>query len=172
MEGQIPFLYGTHYSAPGYVLYYLVRQAPEYMLRLQSGRFDAPDRTFHSIKETWQGVLINPSDVKELIPEFYHGTGEFLTNSQGLTLGNKHSGDVINDVILPPWAKSPEDFVKKNREALESEYVSNHLHEWIDLIFGYAQLGQAAIDHDNGNITFFNFFLFFKHFFNFIVLYL
>jgi hypothetical protein len=30
-----PFLYGTHYSTPGYVLFYLVRVAPEYMLRLQ-----------------------------------------------------------------------------------------------------------------------------------------
>ena len=27
-----PFLYGTHYSAPGYVLYYLVRIMPEHML--------------------------------------------------------------------------------------------------------------------------------------------
>lgn len=27
------FLYGTHYSTPGYVLSYLVRVAPEYMLR-------------------------------------------------------------------------------------------------------------------------------------------
>ena len=153
MEGQIPFLYGTHYSAPGYVLYYLVRQAPEYMLRLQSGRFDASDRMFHSISETWQGVLINPSDVKELIPEFYNGTGEFLTNSQGLPLGTRNNGEPLNDVILPPWAKSPQDFVNKCREALESDYVSSHLHLWIDLIFGYAQVGQAAIDHDNGLLT-------------------
>jgi hypothetical protein len=29
------FLYGTHYSTPGYVLFFLVRQAPEYMLCLQ-----------------------------------------------------------------------------------------------------------------------------------------
>ena len=41
------FLYGTHYSTPGYVLYYLVRQAPEYILRLQNGKFDAPDRMFN-----------------------------------------------------------------------------------------------------------------------------
>ena len=41
-----PFLYGTHYSTPGYVLFYLVRQAPEYMLCLQNGKFDAPDRLF------------------------------------------------------------------------------------------------------------------------------
>lgn len=32
-----PFLYGTHYSAPGYVLYYLVRSMPEHMLCLQNG---------------------------------------------------------------------------------------------------------------------------------------
>ena len=31
------FLYGTHYSAPGYVLYYLVRMMPEHMLCLQNG---------------------------------------------------------------------------------------------------------------------------------------
>lgn len=33
-----PFLYGTHYSAAGYVLYYLVRSMPEHMLCLQNGK--------------------------------------------------------------------------------------------------------------------------------------
>jgi factor associated with neutral sphingomyelinase activation len=32
-----PFMYGTHYSAPGYVLYYLLRVLPEHMLCLQNG---------------------------------------------------------------------------------------------------------------------------------------
>lgn len=43
----------------------------------------------------------------------------------------------VDDVILPPWAKSPEDFISIHRRALESEYVSMNLHNWIDLIFGY-----------------------------------
>jgi len=40
--------------------------------------------------------------------------------------------------------------VSKLQEALESEYVSQHLHEWIDLIFGYKQRGKEAASADNG----------------------
>lgn len=46
----------------------------------------------------------------------------------------------VDDVILPPWAKSPEDFIAIHRRALESEYVSCHLNQWIDLIFGLVLL--------------------------------
>lgn len=44
--------------------------------------------------------------------------------------------DVPDTVKLPPWAENPVDFIQKHRMALESEHVSTHLHEWIDLIFG------------------------------------
>jgi len=43
-----------------------------------------------------------------------------------------------------------QEFVSKLREALESEYVSQHLHEWIDLIFGYKQRGKEAVLANNG----------------------
>lgn len=149
-EGMIPpFMYGTHYSTPGYALHYLVRVAPEHMLCLQAGKFDAPDRMFTSIEETWASVTSNPADLKELIPEFFNGTGEFLVNKDDLELGYKQSGERLGDVELPVWAKSPKDFIKKNVKALESSYVSNHIHEWIDLIFGYKQQGQAAVDANN-----------------------
>lgn len=46
--------------------------------------------------------------------------------------------------MLPPWAQSPHDFIRKHKEALESEYVSQHIHHWIDLIFGYKQRGKEA----------------------------
>ena len=84
-----------------------------------------------------------------MIPEFYY-CPEFLTNLSGLDLGETQRGDIVHDVGLPPWAKNdPNLFIKKHREALESPYVSKHLHEWIDLIFGYKQRGQAAIDAQN-----------------------
>jgi factor associated with neutral sphingomyelinase activation len=143
------FLYGTHYSAPGYVLYYLVRAAPEYLLCLQNGKFDQPNRLFHKISRTWENVNTDHADVKELIPEFYQPPGDFLLNLQNLDLGVRTDGVRVNDVILPPWAKSAEDFTTKLQAALECDYVSSHLHHWIDLFFGYKQRGEEALKADN-----------------------
>lgn len=72
-----PFLYGTHYSCPGYVMYWLVRAAPGHLLRLQNGRFDVADRMFYSIPDSWDSVTSNPADVKELIPEFFLSNGRY-----------------------------------------------------------------------------------------------
>jgi hypothetical protein len=145
-----PFMYGTHYSVPGYVLFFVVRQAPEYMLRLQNGKFDAPDRMFNSVQEAWSSVNSNPADLKELIPEFYEGTGDFLRNMFDLDMGIRQSNSKkVDDVVLPPWASSPRDFVSKCRQALECDYVSAHLHEWIDLIFGSKQKGDNALAANN-----------------------
>ncbi|XP_069839468.1 neurobeachin-like protein 1 isoform X4 [Dendropsophus ebraccatus] len=142
------FHYGTHYSNAAGVMHYLIRVEPFTTLhiQLQSGRFDCADRQFHSIPATWQALMDTPNDVKELIPEFFYFP-EFLENKNGFDLGRLQiSKESVNDVILPKWAKSPEDFIRKHRKALESEYVSAHLHEWIDLIFGYKQRGPAAVE--------------------------
>lgn len=98
-----PFLYGTHYSTPGYVLYFLVRKVPEYMLCLQSGKFDTPDRLFRSIKVTWDGCVTNHTDVKELIPEFFDcklPADEWLQNGKHLDLGTTQKFDRVDDVEL------------------------------------------------------------------------
>uniref|UniRef100_A0A665U0G1 Neurobeachin-like protein 2 n=1 Tax=Echeneis naucrates TaxID=173247 RepID=A0A665U0G1_ECHNA len=142
------FHYGTHYSNAAGVMHYLIRVEPftSLHIQLQSGRFDCADRQFHSIPATWQTLMDNPNDVKELIPEFFYFP-EFLENQNGFDLGCLQiSKERVNDVILPKWAKTPEDFIYKHRKALESEYVSAHLHEWIDLIFGYKQRGPAAVE--------------------------
>ena len=152
-----PFLYGTHYSTPGYVLFYLVRQAPEYMLCLQNGKFDAPDRLFKSVAETWQSCLTNHADLKELIPSFYEtniDASEWLRNLKLLDLGTTQRGARVSDVVLPPWADDANDFVEKNRRALECDYVSSRLHEWIDLVFGYKQKGKQAIEANNRKLVF------------------
>ncbi|XP_029048246.1 protein FAN-like isoform X1 [Osmia bicornis bicornis] len=145
------FLYGSHYSAPGFVLFYLVRKYPQYMLCLQNGRFDHPDRMFNSVADVWKNVLVNMSDFKELIPEFYdtNNGGDFLVNSYGIDFGYRHDGTKIGDVQLPPWANGPAHFIQVLRNALESDYVSQNLHHWIDLIFGYKQRGVEADKADN-----------------------
>uniref|UniRef100_A0A5F8H4S1 Neurobeachin like 1 n=1 Tax=Monodelphis domestica TaxID=13616 RepID=A0A5F8H4S1_MONDO len=142
------FHYGTHYSNPAGVMHYLIRVEPFTTLhiQLQSGRFDCADRQFYSIPATWQALMDNPYDVKELIPEFFYFP-EFLENQNHFNLGRLQiSKELVNDVVLPKWAKSAEDFIYKHRKALESEYVSAHLHEWIDLIFGYKQRGPDAVE--------------------------
>lgn len=145
------FMYGSHYSSAGVILHYLVRQEPFTSLNisLQGGRLDCPDRLFFNVKYSWDGCNRSMSDVKELIPEFFCFP-EFLINSNNVPLGELQDDlGVVDDVVLPKWAQTPFDFVQKNREALESDYVSEHLHEWIDLVFGSKQTGQAAIDAHN-----------------------
>ncbi|KAL1782504.1 neurobeachin 2 isoform X2 [Sigmodon hispidus] len=140
------FHYGTHYSNAAGVMHYLIRVEPFTSLhvQLQSGRFDCSDRQFHSVAAAWQARLESPADVKELIPEFFYFP-DFLENQNGFDLGCLQlTNEKVGDVVLPPWASCPEDFIQQHRQALESEYVSSHLHEWIDLIFGYKQRGPAA----------------------------
>uniref|UniRef100_A0A286Y0J3 Neurobeachin-like protein 2 n=1 Tax=Cavia porcellus TaxID=10141 RepID=A0A286Y0J3_CAVPO len=140
------FHYGTHYSNAAGVMHYLIRVEPFTSLhvQLQSGRFDCSDRQFHSVAAAWQARMESPADVKELIPEFFYFP-DFLENQNGFDLGCLQlNNEKVGDVVLPPWASSPEDFIQQHRQALESEYVSAHLHEWIDLIFGYKQRGPAA----------------------------
>uniref|UniRef100_A0A8C4ZPY9 Neurobeachin-like 2 n=1 Tax=Gadus morhua TaxID=8049 RepID=A0A8C4ZPY9_GADMO len=150
------FHYGTHYSNPAGVMHYMIRMEPFTTLhvQLQSGRFDCADRQFHSVAAAWQARMESPADVKELIPEFFYFP-EFIENMNGFDLGCQQlSQDSVNNVLLPRWATSREDFIRKHRKALESEHVSSHLHEWIDLIFGFKQRGEEAEKALNGVIIF------------------
>ncbi|XP_059651515.1 BEACH domain-containing protein C2 [Cornus florida] len=144
------FHYGSHYSTAGTVLYYLVRVEPftTLSIQLQGGKFDHADRMFSDIPSTWNGVLEDMSDVKELVPELFY-LPEILTNGNTIDFGTTQLGEKLDSVRLPNWAENPVDFIHKHRMALESEHVSAHLHEWIDLIFGYKQRGKEAILANN-----------------------
>ena len=152
-EKSPPFHYGTHYSSAMIVTSYLIRLQPfvhSYLL-LQGGSFDHADRLFYSIEKAWLSASRdNMTDVRELIPEFFY-LPEFLSNQNGYDFGVRQgSGGAIDNVQLPPWAKGdPQIFIAKNREALESEYITQHLHQWIDLIFGHKQRGEAAFEATN-----------------------
>ncbi|TGZ78286.1 beach-domain-containing protein [Ascodesmis nigricans] len=150
---QPPFHYGTHFSSAMIVCSYLIRLQPfvQSYLILQGGAFDHADRLFHSIEKAWNSASRdNMADVRELIPEFFF-LPEFLVNSNNYNFGmRQNTNEQISDVILPPWAKGdPKVFIAKHREALESEYVSQHLNEWIDLVFGFKQRGEAAKEATN-----------------------
>ncbi|XP_042283215.1 lipopolysaccharide-responsive and beige-like anchor protein isoform X2 [Thunnus maccoyii] len=145
-DDQVPkFHYGTHYSTSSFTLMWLLRIEPftTFFLNFQGGKFDHADRTFSSVSRAWRNCQRDTSDVKELIPEFYY-LPEMFVNANTYNLGVMEDGTVVSDVELPPWAKTPEEFVRINRLALESEFVSCQLHQWIDLIFGYKQQGPEA----------------------------
>jgi len=59
-----------------------------------------------SIEKTFSNCLTSMSDFKELIPEFYMSNGEFLQNVHRINFGTRQDRQPVNDVELPPWAKS------------------------------------------------------------------
>ncbi|XP_044228580.1 WD repeat- and FYVE domain-containing protein 4 isoform X3 [Thunnus albacares] len=143
--------YCTHYSSAIIVASFLVRMEPfSHTFQALQGGFDIPERMFHSVKKEWESASRdNMGDVRELIPEFFY-LPDFLLNTNHIQLGCMEDGTALGDVELPPWAKDdPQEFIRIQREALESDYVSSHLHLWIDLIFGYRQRGPAAVESFN-----------------------
>ena len=131
-------LYRSHFSSMAAVSSYLIRVEPFTSLHilLQEGRFDVPGRLFSSVLKDWQNVTSEESDFRELIPEFF-SFPEFLLNNSHYDLGCKReTGEKVDDVVLPPWASSPWEFVSINRQALESDITSKTINKWIDLIFG------------------------------------
>lgn len=143
-----PFHYGTHFSTAATTAGYLIRLRPfdKLLMALQGGSFDLAERTFASIEKAWKSASeVSRGDVRELTPEFFY-LPNFLVNTNRFEFGSTQAGNKIDDVELPPWARGdPLVFVQKNREALESDYVSERLHHWIDLVFGYKQNGPEAV---------------------------
>jgi len=144
-----PYLYPSHYSTPGHVLYLLVRKIPEFMLRLQNDIFVPAERYLTSFEAAWDAYVNHGTEVKELTPEFYSLNPDFLINSEKIPLRSSLQGEAVDDVLLPAWAQDASSFLQNMRAGLESDYVSANLNSWIDLMFGYKQKGEEAITNDN-----------------------
>lgn len=86
----------------------------------------------------------------ECIPQFFSDPSVFkvffkLTCSLTIKMNKSYYlfqsiHDDLPDLNYPSWASSAEDFITKHRNALESPYVSERLHQWIDLTFGFRLL--------------------------------
>ncbi len=85
-----------------------------YYLNSHEETFDSPNQTFHSIPVSWQNCQRDSLDVKELIPEFF-SLPEMLTNCNNYQFGRTENGIEVDDVILPKWAQTSEDFIRINR---------------------------------------------------------
>ena len=144
MSPKERFLFGSFYSNPAFVLYFLLRRYPECHLRLHGGHFDHTARLFTSLKGAWEAVAESGSATMELIPEFY---SEF--ESANTWLRNLPTMTQVTEVRLPDWASSPTDFVIKMRCALESPVVSCKLNKWIDLVFGVKSRGREICFQNN-----------------------
>ena len=146
MPASERFLFGSFYSNPAFVIYFLIRKFPECHLRLHGGHYDHVARLFTSLRTAWEAVADTGSATMELIPEFYSefdNANAWLESSPAMTQ--------IPSVTLPTWASSSTDFVIKMRCALESAEVSKSLHKWIDLVFGVKSRGKQ-ICFDNSNL--------------------
>ena len=142
------FLFSSGYSNPSIVNQYLVRIEPftSMHVHMNDGHFDQKTRLFFSVSNSLDRIKEATSTYRELIPEFFYDPS-FLVSSSSLSDSAK---EVLDDVALPKWANnSAISFVNINAKALESQYVSEHINEWIDLIWGYKQKGEEAVKADN-----------------------
>ena len=148
-EGIKPYFFGSNYSNPYYVCYYLMRIFPftHIAIELQGSKFDQPDRLFLSVENSFFNSTTQKTDVRELIPEFFY-LPEIFLNINDLNMGQLENGEKVND-ISTPCHNNPYEFVQTMRSVLESNEVSNTIQNWIDLIFGSKARGKEAENANN-----------------------
>ena len=150
MNDNTPYFYGTHMSNPIYVSHYLTRSFPfsNIAIEMQGEGFDTADRLFFSIEVTFNMASSHKNDVREIIPEFFISP-EIFINLNDLNLGTLSEGNLVSDVIIPNWGKDSYYFIYIQRKILESDFVSEKISQWINLIFGYQSRGENAIKKYN-----------------------
>lgn len=75
---------------------------------------------FSSIKDSFNCVIEDISDVRELPPDFY-SFPEMYINKDKIKFGTMQNGHKVDNIVLPKWANNnPYLFVYYMRKAMES----------------------------------------------------
>jgi hypothetical protein len=117
--------YSHLYSTSREPAFYLAQQEP---FRSLHTSLWGEGRILCSVPAFWN-LILDGGTATELIPEFF-GAPEFFR---------------LN-VVLPKWSNSAFQFVILHRRILESSFVSAHIHQWIDLVFGYKQCDEQSLN--------------------------
>lgn len=122
------YIFGSSPSNPMLLAYYFLRIEPYTKLHLSihDGKFDDPDRMFVSLPE-YMEILYNSDEYKESTPEFFSFPEMFL-NLNSMPIGD-----------LKTQYENIFDLIYQFRKTLESDFVSYHLGNWIDMIWGVSQ---------------------------------
>ena len=137
-------------SNPATVLHYLFRLEPYtgWHRTMHDGRFDHMDRLFYAWSQAYRVALNHTGESRELVPEAYLCPEHFLRLERKAGTPTRTDGEVIDSVLVPPWAGDHGgviESIRVFRECLECDYVSQRLHLWIDLVFGVRQKGSLAV---------------------------
>ena len=141
---------GVFYSTYAFVSYFLIRQHPytEIHLEIQGGEFDNGDRLFigkkelSTLEEKYQELI----PALYTLPELYINTNNYLIGKFHKLINGEYVEEYVNDFILPKWAMNDQrKLILYFKKLFESKNISQNLHSWIDLIFGYKMQGLDAI---------------------------
>ena len=171
----IPYFYGTHYSNPGYVSYYLSRILPFSFsaIEIPGNNFGMADRLFINLERSFISSSSEKSVLRELIPEFFFLPNLFC-NFNNLNFGflqdkssnqnstskilrairekkkiiNENDKIYVNEVLTGFWNKNNSNFfVFLHRKILENKKLK--INDWIKLIFGIFSVGDEARNNQN-----------------------
>ena len=159
------FYFNTHYSNALYVTNYMLRIFPYSFCSIEilGTGFDDPNRIFSSIEDNFDNAFSQKGDIRELIPEYYY-LPEMFINSNGLFLGKKRSGILVDDVEMPNMKINVDEMKNKNKtnknikksnksidlngELKFYEFIdimrnelekSRQINDWFNIIFGQEQ---------------------------------
>ena len=153
------YYYNTNYSNPVYTSYYLLRSIPFTFtsFKLQGNYFDDPNRLFSSYIESCKCALLQKSDVKELIPEFYffwemfvnYNNINFFYNEKSKRIFNSKNNKSIDNINeLDKIFEFPLFYNKNKKMLLKNE---NKYENFNEIMFFVLNLSRAFESNEISN---------------------